>query len=57
MFLSWNTQPGMTYQIQETTDFKTWSNYGSPLFERGTNDTRRVGDGGGGYYRIQLLQP
>jgi hypothetical protein len=28
MFLSWNTQPGMTYQVQTTTDFKNWSNCG-----------------------------
>jgi hypothetical protein len=57
MYLNWNTQPGMTYQIQATTDFKTWNNYGSPIFERGTNDTRSVGNGGGGYYRVELLQP
>jgi hypothetical protein len=55
MFLNWNTQPGMTYQVQMTTNFKTWSNYGSPRFEAGTNDSLFVGSGGG-YYRVQLLQ-
>lgn len=56
MYLSWNTQPGMTYQVQVTTDFKSWSNFGSPRFEAGTNDSIYVGSGGGGYYRVQLLQ-
>ena len=28
MFLSWNTQPGLTYQVQVTTDLKTWSDSG-----------------------------
>ena len=55
--LSWNAQPGMTYQVQSTTDFKNWYNYGSPRFESGTNDAINVGSSGGGYYRVQLLQP
>lgn len=57
MYLSWNTQPGMTYQVQTTTNFQAWSDYGSPRFESGTNDTINVGKGSGSYYRIQLLQP
>lgn len=57
LFLSWNTEPGMTYQVQTTGDFKTWSNLGAPRFEAGTNDSINVGNGGGGYYRVQLLQP
>ncbi|HEV2320378.1 MAG TPA: hypothetical protein VGV18_11550, partial [Verrucomicrobiae bacterium] len=48
MYLNWNTQPGMTYQVQKTTDFKTWSNYGSPRFEAGTNDSIFMGNSGGG---------
>jgi hypothetical protein len=55
MFLNWNTQPGMTYQVQMTTDFKTWNNFGVPRFESGTNDSIYVGSGGAGYYRVQLL--
>jgi hypothetical protein len=57
MFLSWNTQPGMTYQVQVTANFTTWSNYGAPRFEAGTNDSINVGSSGGSYYRVQLLQP
>jgi hypothetical protein len=53
MRLNWNTQPGMVYQIQATSDFKTWINYGTPRFEAGTNDSVLVGNG---YYRIELLQ-
>ena len=57
MYLNWNTQPGMTYQPQVTTDFKTWSNFGSPRFESGTSDSINVGNSGGYFYRVQLLQP
>ena len=28
LFLSWNTQPGFTYQVQVTTNFTAWSNRG-----------------------------
>lgn len=55
MFLSWNTQPGMTYQVQVTTDFRTWTNFGAPRFEAGTSDSVFVGNGAAGYYRVQLL--
>jgi hypothetical protein len=56
MFLSWNTQPGMTYQVQVTADFKTWSNYGAPRFEAGTSDSIYCGSSAAGYYRVQLLR-
>ena len=55
MFLSWNTQPGMTYQVQATTNFTGWSNFGAPRFESGTNDSIYLGSGTSGYYRVQLL--
>ncbi len=56
LYLSWNTQPGMTYQVQATTDFVNWINYGAPRFESGTNDSIYVGTGQACYYRVQLLQ-
>jgi hypothetical protein len=56
LFLSWNTQPGQTYQVQTTTDFITWSNLGAPRFAAGTSDSIFVGHGLGGYYRIVLLR-
>jgi hypothetical protein len=46
----------MTYQVQMTTDFKNWSNYGTPRFEAGTSDSISCGAGSSGYYRVQLLR-
>jgi hypothetical protein len=56
MYLSWNTQPGLTYQVQTTTDFSSWSNLGAPRFAAGTSDSIFVGNGTAGYYRVQLLR-
>lgn len=56
MFLNWNTQPGLTYQVQVTTNFVNWDNFESPRFESGTNDSIYLGNGGASYYRIQLLR-
>jgi hypothetical protein len=56
MYLSWNTQPGFTYQVQMTTNFTSWSNLGSPRFAAGTADSIFVGGGAAGYYRILLLR-
>jgi hypothetical protein len=55
IFLNWNTQPGMTYQVQMTTNMKAWNNFGTPRFESGTNDSIFVGGTGTSYYRVQLL--
>jgi hypothetical protein len=56
MFLSWNTQPGLTYQVQVTTNFTSWSNLGSPRFAAGASDSIFVGGGVAGYYRVLLLR-
>jgi hypothetical protein len=62
LFLSWNTQPGATYQVQVTTSFMhmasdtLWSNLGSPRFAAGTNDSIYVGGGMAGYYQVMLLR-
>lgn len=56
MFLTWNTQPGLTYQVQFTTNFTTWSNLGAPRFAAGTNDSIYVGGNAAGYYRMVLLR-
>jgi hypothetical protein len=56
MFLSWNTQPGATYQVQVTTNMATWSNLGLPRFAAGTVDSIYVGGGSAGYYRVTLLR-
>jgi hypothetical protein len=59
-FLSWNTQPGLTYQVQVTTNFAapSWVNLGAPRFAAGTTDSIFVGAGspGSSYYHILLLR-
>ena len=54
-YLGWNTQAGLTYQVQVTTNFTVWSNFGSPRFAAGTNDSTYVG-ATAGYYRVMLLR-
>jgi hypothetical protein len=58
--LSWNTQPGFTYQVQMTTNFVSWSNLpppnDAPRFAQGTSDSITfVGGVSAGYYRVLLL--
>lgn len=57
MFLNWSTQPGRTYQVQTTADFRTWNNFGAPWYAPTTNASLNVGTSGGSYYRVELLQP
>jgi hypothetical protein len=54
MFLNWDTQPGLTYQVQVTTNLTSWSNLGSPRFAAGTSDSIFVGNAPIGYYRVLL---
>ena len=56
LFLSWNTQPGFTYQVQAATSLGAWSNLGSPRFAAGNNDSIFVGKSSAGYYRVMLLR-
>jgi len=56
LFLNWNTQPGLTYQVQAATNFTSWSNLGLPRFAAGTNDSIYVGNSSMGYYRVSLLR-
>jgi hypothetical protein len=56
MYLSWNTQPGATYQVINSTNLTTWSNVGSPRFAAGTVDSIYVGGKAAGYYRVVLLR-
>jgi hypothetical protein len=56
MFLSWNTQPGLIYQVQMTTNMTAWINLGSPRFAAGTTDSIYVGGSAAGYYRVVLLR-
>jgi hypothetical protein len=56
MFLNWNTQPGQTYQVQSSPNFTAWTNFGSPRFAAGTNDSMFVGAGSAAYFRVLLLR-
>ncbi|MCX7872619.1 MAG: fibronectin type III domain-containing protein [Verrucomicrobiae bacterium] len=38
-FLHWNTQPGLIYQVQTSTDLKQWINVGQPRFAAGYQDS------------------
>ena len=51
LFLNWNTQPGLTYQVQASTNLTSWFNFGSPRFAAGTNDSIHVPEG---YYQVLL---
>ncbi len=55
-FLTWNTQPGATYQVLTTANFTTWTNVGSPRFAAGTTDSIYVGGNNAGFYQIKLLR-
>lgn len=56
LFLSWNPQPGMTYQVQQATTLGKWTNLGAPRYAAGTNDSIYVGGGSAGYYHVLLLR-
>ena len=54
IFLNWNTQPGLTYLVQQSTNLTSWFNLGSPRFAAGTNDSIYVGGSQAGYYQVLL---
>jgi hypothetical protein len=57
LFLTWNTQPGATYQVQVKTNLTAaWSNLGTPRFAAGNSDSIYCGGGSAGYYRVVLLR-
>jgi hypothetical protein len=57
LFLSWNTQPGFTYQVQTAATLGgVWTNLGSSRFAAGAGDDIFVGGSAAGYYRVLLLR-
>ncbi|HVM50201.1 MAG TPA: hypothetical protein VMU04_19390 [Candidatus Acidoferrum sp.] len=54
-YLSWNPQPGLTYQAQSSTSLGSWANLGSPRFAPGNLDSLYLGVGSVGYYRVLCL--
>jgi hypothetical protein len=58
MLLSWNTQPGFTYQVQVKTNLGgAWTNLNAPRFAAGYSDEINVGGTPAAYYRVLLLRP
>ena len=57
-YLSWNTQPGLVYQVMTMTNMNSWQNVGGPRFAPGYLDSIYVGGGSGksGFYRIMRLR-
>jgi hypothetical protein len=54
-FLGWNPQAGRTYQVQSSSNLKTWVNVGSPRFAAASVDSIYLGGNSAGYYRILCL--
>lgn len=53
VFLDWNTQPGLMYQVQFSASAGgLWIDFGGPRFAAGTNDSLYVGGSNSGFYRI-----
>jgi hypothetical protein len=56
LFLSWNTQPGLLYQVQTASpNLGTWTNVGPPRFAAGTTDSIYLGYSAQAYYRIMRM--
>jgi hypothetical protein len=56
MFLDWNTQPGLIYQVQSSSDLKNWSSVGLPRFAAGSTDSIYVGGAAAANYRVLRLR-
>ena len=55
-YLNWNPQPGLTYQVQYSTNLGTWVNIGTPRFAAGNVDSIYIGGNNNlGYYRVLCL--
>lgn len=54
--LSWNPQPGRTYQVQSTTDLVHWNDLGGKRFAAGAEDKIPVANGNTAYYRVVLMR-
>jgi hypothetical protein len=56
LFLAWNPQPGLVYQVQTSTDLVTWVNLGGPRFAAGATDSIYVGAGGAGLNSYRVIR-
>ena len=56
MFLNWNPQPGLIYQVQTSPDLSAWTNLGSARLATGSQDSLFVGGNTPRYYRVLRLR-
>jgi len=57
MFLEWNTQMGLVYQVwQATATGGPWTRIGEPRFAAGSTDSMYVGGSSAGFYRIERVR-
>jgi hypothetical protein len=57
MTVTWNTQAGAIYQVQSTTDLKSWINVGPLRAGAGGHDSLAIGAGESmGFYRVVRVQ-
>jgi hypothetical protein len=56
LFLNWNTEAGLIYQVQSAAHFGHWQNEGQPRFAAGAVDSLYIGPGSGGYFRVIRLR-
>jgi hypothetical protein len=56
LYLEWNTEPGLIYQVQVSPDVGVWTNLGVPRFAAGSSDSIYVGGSSSSFYRIQRLR-
>jgi len=54
--LHWNSQPGLTYQVQTSSDMVNWTDYQSPRFAADVIDSVQVPDNNLQYYRLVRLR-
>ncbi|MEW6156312.1 MAG: hypothetical protein AB1813_02710 [Verrucomicrobiota bacterium] len=56
-FLIWNTQAGLVYQVQTSSDLSNWSDVSTPRFATGDSDSMPVAVGGAAaYFRVNRLR-
>jgi hypothetical protein len=56
LFLNWNTEPALVYQVQSSTDMENWNDVGQPRFAAGAVDSMYVGPASVGFYRVIRLR-
>ncbi|MEW6304828.1 MAG: hypothetical protein AB1705_15240 [Verrucomicrobiota bacterium] len=57
MYLTWNSKPGLVYQVQYSTNLVDWADLGALRFAAGEEDSVNIEPTNGvGYYRIVLVR-